>query len=450
MGLLRRFIKRMLLATTTYYKGWHPVDKQNPLYYSPSMSNSRHHSFAPLRLPEIRYFLGSIAFFTMANRALTVVIGLQIYRETHSALALGWLGLVEAIPALSLSLFGGYVADRFDRRSILLITRSASVVCAILLAVISWNPDPNVMALYAVVFLAGIARGFADPATTAFEAQVVPKELTVTAASWVASTWLSCGIIGPALVGFSYEFFGISRTYFILAFIFGLSWLLTSAIAPKARPPIPHGESIFKSIALGVHFVFKEQAIVGAMALDLFAVFFGGAVALLPIFATDILHAGARGLGILEAAPAAGSLLIMLYSTRHPPIEKAGRNLLFCVAGFGFSIIVFAFSKNFALSWAALFFSGLFDGVSMIIRRSVIRLLSPEHMRGRVASVGWIFIGASNELGAFESGFVAHLIGVIPCVWAGGIVTLAVVAVTALVAPKLRRLGFHPQRLDLK
>jgi MFS family permease len=413
------------------------------------MSKSiQHHPLAALKLPEVRCFLGSIAFFTMANRALAVVIGLQIYHITHSPLALGWLGLVEAIPALSLSLFGGYAADRFDRRSILLLTKSVSVGCALILSVISLNPQPNILLLYGVIFLAGIARGFSDPATTAFEAQVVPKEMTVNASSWVGSTWLSSSIIGPAMVGFSYEIFGISHTYIILAFIFLLSWICTALIKPKAHTRISRHENIFHSMSLGLKFVFKEQALIGAMALDLFAVFFGGTIALLPIFATDILHVGARGLGFLEAAPAAGALLIMLYSTHHPPIRHAGRNLLICVAGFGLCIIVFAFSRNFALSLAALAFSGAFDGVSMVIRRSMVRLLSPDHMRGRIASVSWIFVGASNELGAFESGFLAHLIGVIPCVWVGGTITLLVVATTALIAPKLRTLRFDPHKLD--
>lgn len=406
-------------------------------------------SLAALKIPEIRYFLGSTAFFTLANRAAAVIIGFQIYHITKSPLALGILGLIEAIPAISLSLFGGYVADRFERRNILLLTRAVSVVCAILLGLISFYLKENqVIALYAVIFLAGIARGFSDPATTAFEAQVVPKELTVNASAWIASTWLSCSVAGPALVGFAYEIFGAANTYFALAAIFALSWICTFVITPKPHPKIARGESIFKSIALGLKFVFKEQALVGSMSLDLFAVLFGGMVALLPFFATDILHVGAKGLGILNAAPAVGSLLVMLWSTRHPPIRHAGRNLLLCVAGFGVSIIVVAFSKIFALTILALLLSGIFDGVSMVIRRSIVRLLSPEHMRGRVAAVSWIFIGASNELGAFESGFVAHWIGVIPCVWAGGTVTLLVVAAAFFLAPKLRTLGFDPRKLD--
>jgi MFS family permease len=403
---------------------------------------------AALKLPEIRYFIGSTAFFTLAGRALAVVIGLQIYTLTKSPLALGILGLVEAIPAISLSLVGGYVADHWNRRSILLITRGVSVVCALLLAFISLHPSEHqITSLYAVIFLAGVARGFSDPASTAFEAQVVPKKLTVNAASWISSAWLSCSVIGPALVGFSYAFWGEAKTYLILAILFAFSWGCIVAIAPKPNPSLPPGESIFKSISLGLRFVFHEQALIGSMALDLFAVLFGGAIALLPIFATDILHVGAQGLGALNAAPALGSLLIMLWSTRHPPIKNAGRNLLLCVAGFGVSMIVFAFSKNFALSLLALTLSGIFDGVSMVIRRSMVRLLSPDHMRGRISSVSWIFIGASNELGAFESGLVAHWIGTIPCVWIGGMITLMVVGITALKAPRLRSLSFDAHTL---
>jgi MFS family permease len=415
------------------------------------METGPHSSWAALKIREIRYFIGSLAFFTLASRALAVVVGLQIYMLTKSPLALGILGLVEAIPAISLSLFGGYTADRFNRRTILLVTRAVSVVCALLLSFISLHVDPShrANALYAVIFLAGIARGFADPATTSFEAQIVPKHLTVNASSWISSAWLSSSVIGPALVGFSYDIFGEARTYLIIAISFALSWLCTSIIAPKPKPPLPQGESIFKSISVGLRFVFSEQALWGSMTLDLFAVLFGGAVALLPIFATDILHVGARGLGILNAATTVGSLLVMLYSTLHPPIKHAGRNLLCCVTGFGLSIIIFAFSKNFYLSVFALLLSGIFDGVSMVIRRSIVRLLSPDHMRGRISAVSWIFIGASNELGAFESGFLANWIGTIPCVWVGGVITLLVVAVTAFKAPKLRSLGFDPH-LNLK
>lgn len=414
------------------------------------------HFLTALKITEIRFFIGSTAFFTLANRSIMVIIGFQIYQLTQSALALGILGLIEAIPAISLALFGGYAADRWERRHILLTTRSVSILCAILLGLISLysesHPLPasqgmQTLLLYAVIFIVGLARGFADPATTAFEAQVVPKELTVNATSWIASTWLSCSVIGPALVGFIYEAKGAAHTYFILAGVFVLSWICTFRVKAKPHPKIERNESIFKNISLGLKFVFKEQALIGSMSLDLFAVLFGGAIALLPIFAADILHVGARGLGILNAAPAVGALLVMLWSTQHPPIKHAGRNLFVCVTGFGLSILIFAFSKSFILSLLALTVSGIFDGISMIIRRSIVRLLSPDHMRGRISAVSWIFIGASNELGAFESGLLAHFIGTIPCIAVGGGITLLVVAVTAILTPKLRRLSFDPHQL---
>ncbi|HBA82550.1 MAG TPA: MFS transporter [Verrucomicrobia bacterium] len=409
---------------------------------------THHDSFAALRIREIRYFLGSVAFFTLANRAAAVLIGLQIYKLTHSALALGWLGLVEAIPALSLAFFGGHVADRVERRRVLLWTRAVSVLCAVLLAVISWNPlTANVYYLYAVIFLAGIARGFSDPAQAGFEAQVVPERLTVNASSWIGSTWVSCAVIGPAAVGFAYDGLGIVSSYAAIAACFALSWGCTALIAPKPLPPIVHEESMMESILGGLKFVLREQALVGAMALDLFAVLFGGAVALLPIYATDILHVGARGLGLLQAATYAGSLLVMMWSTRRPPIRHAGRNLLVCVAGFGICIIVFALSRNFLLSLLALALSGVFDGVSMVIRRSIVRLLSPDRMRGRIAAVNMVFIGASNEIGAFESGVAAHWLGAVPAVWVGGVATLFVVAATWTAAPRLRRLGFDPHQM---
>ena len=199
---------------------------------------------------------------------------------------------------------------------------------------------------------------------------------------------------------------------------------------------------------MGWRFVFANQALLGAMALDLFAVLFGGAMALLPVYATDILHVGARGLGFLNAAPSLGALIITLLATRHPPIRGAGRNLLIAVAGFGVSILVFSVSTSFWLSMAALFFSGVFDGVSMVIRRSMIRLLSPDHLRGRIAAANWVFICASNELGAFESGLLAAMIGTVPCVALGGVVTLGVVALTAALAPQLRGLRFDTRTLE--
>jgi MFS family permease len=402
-----------------------------------------------LKNPDIRFWIGSVGFFTLASRALAVVIGFQIYKITHSAMALGWLGLVEAIPALSLVLVGGYVADHFNRRKILLITRASSCICGLALAALSaQNYAHSLIGLYSVVFAAGIARGFADPANSAFEAQVVPKNITVNASSWIGSVWVGCSIIGPAIIGFVFAAWGASGSYLLITGFFILSWISTLAIGPKPQVMPVHKEAFLKSVSMGWRFVLGHQPLWGAMALDLIAVLFGGVIALLPIYASDILHVGAQGLGLLNAATSVGALGIMLYATKHPPIAHAGRNLLLTVAGFGLSILIFGFSKSFCLSLAALALSGVFDGISMVIRRSMVRLLSPDDMRGRISAVSWVFICSSNELGAFESGMVAAWIGAIPCVAVGGVVTLAVVGITACIAPQLRKLRFDPQTME--
>lgn len=408
------------------------------------MSTRTTDPYASLHLPEFRFWLASTVFSTLAGRALAVAIGYQIYELTRDPLALGILGLVEAIPAVGLALFGGHFADRHDRRAIVLITRAISVMAALAFAAISLNVDAlGIAALYAVVFIAGMARGFADPASSAFEAQVVPRELYVNAATWSGSVWQAISILGPALGGFVYAFFGVTNTYLMIAVMLALSWIFMALIQRKPMPPHHQEESIWQSIAVGVRYVFSNQILVGSMALDLFAVLFGGAIALLPVFASDILQVGPFGLGLLSAAPAVGALVSMLYATRFPPMKNAGKILLSVVTGFGVSIIVFALSRNFYLSLFALALSGMFDGISMVIRETILRLYSPEHLRGRIASVSWIFIGSSNEIGAFESGVAAKLVGAVPAVWLGGVVTLIVVGLTTVLAPKLRNMDLN-------
>ncbi len=403
-----------------------------------------------LKLANVRLYIGAVGFFTLASRALAVVIGFQIYQLTRSTLALGLLGLVEAIPVISLVLFGGYAADHFNRKKILLITGATSCVCGLALAFLSWEGHHtiSVFGLYVVIFLAGIARGFADPSSSAFETQVIPKHLTVSGGSWIGSTWISCSIIGPAAIGFIFAAGGAVASYCVIASCFVLSWFCTKAIQPLPQIFPEKTEPLLKSIGTGWKFVFNNQPLLGALALDLFAVLFGGAMALLPVYANDILHVGVKGLGLLNAAPALGALIVTLLATHRPPIRNAGRNLLLTVTGFGCSIIIFAFSKNFWLSMAALFFSGIFDGISVVIRRTMIRLLSPEHLRGRVAAASWIFICSSNELGALESGLLASLIGTVPCVAIGGILTFAVVGIVTAAAPQLRRLRFNLHTFD--
>ena len=412
------------------------------------MNAPKPHYAASLKLPELRAFIAGVGFFSLAGRSVLVVIGFQIWKLTHSAAALGWLGLVEAVPAISLVLFGGYVADHFERKKILLITRAVSVGCGIALTVLSMKAVSSVFPFYAVIFIAGFARAFADPASTALESQLVPRHLTVNASSWITSTWITCSVAGPVMIGFIFDAQGAAFSYLVVTALYAAAWLSTLMVPARPKPVQATKEPMLKSIGEGWRFVMKSQALVAAMSLDLLAVLFGGAVALLPIFADQILHVGAKGLGLLNAAPSLGALIITLLATRYAPIARAGRNLLWTVVGFGVSILVFAFSRNFWLSMTALFFSGVFDGVSVVIRRSMLRLLSPEHLRGRVAAANWIFISASNEIGAFESGMVAALIGTVPCVAVGGVLTLAVAGAVALFCPALRALRFDERTLE--
>lgn len=396
-----------------------------------------------LRFPEFRWLLASSLSSSFASRALAVVIGYQIYQVTRSPLALGWLGLVEALPALGLALVGGHFADRHDRRRILLVTRSVLVLSALGMAALS-GPATSLWALYALVFVAGLARGFGDPAASAFETQVVPMSAYVNASSWLGSAGQAASIVGPALGGFAFDLLGVRGAYLLIAAFQLVAWLSVGRIAAKpVTAPPGEAEPIGQSIGAGLRFVTRDPVLVGSMALDLFAVLFGGAVALLPVFADDVLKVGARGLGLLLATPSVGALLVMLWATRHPPVQRAGRTLLFNVAGFGVTMIVFALSKNLYLTLVALFFSGVFDGVSMVIRRAILRLRTPDHLRGRVASVSLLFIGSSNEVGAFESGLAAAWLGTVRSVWLGGVVTLGVVGLVAARVPALRRLSLE-------
>ena len=394
---------------------------------------------SPLALPEFRALLGARLTYTLAMSALVTVVAFQTYDITRDPLALGWLGLVEAIPALSLVLFGGHVADRRDRRSIVLITSVGVMACSAILAVLSASPGGiSLAAILIVVFATGVASGFERPALTSFEAQVIPLDQATKGVSWTSSVSQAGGIVGPAAGGISVALIGIAATYGLIAGLLAVSTLCILLIARKPIPEPTRGETMIQSLLGGIRYVMRTPALIGSMALDLFAVFFGGAIALLPVFASD-LGVGPVGLGIMRTAPSVGALLVMLVATRRPPGRHAGRSLLVCVAGFGLSMIVFGLSTTFVLSLAALFFSGVTDGVSMIIRSTILRVLSPEAIRGRVAAVNWVFIGASNELGAFESGVAARLFGAVPAVVGGGVLTLAIVGVVAIMVPSLRR-----------
>ena len=400
-------------------------------------------------LPDFRCMMISIACSTLAGQALALVAGYQVFDITGKPVAIGILGLVEAIPAIFLSLYGGHIADRHDRRKILIITLSMLTTCAGLLVVWSYA-GVSLIGLYAAMFVVGIGRSFAGPALTALEAQVVPVQLIVKSATWFASTWLTAAVVGPLIGGFAIAYFGPLATYLIIAVLYAVAWFAATQISPQPHVEPRIHESVWQSITTGVSYVFSNQPLLGSMSLDLFAVLFGGVVALLPVFAKEILFVDAFRLGFLRAAPHTGALLTMLIATRHPPVRHAGRNLLLAVAGFGISVLIFAISTNFYLSLLMLFLSGVFDGISVVIRRAIVRLLSPNYLRGRIAAVSLIFIGSSNELGALESGLAAAWLGTVPSVLAGGTVTLIVVGIAALVAPKLRHLSLERPPPDLE
>ncbi len=401
--------------------------------------------FAALRIADYRRFIAARFFFTIATQMQYVIVGWQIYQLTHDALSLGLTGIFEAVPFIGLALFAGHVADRVDRKLIIILSVSVYVICAIILLLISTQFHSLLtmygsFPIYIIIFVTGLARGFLSPAQSAFSAQIVPRELFGNASTWNSTIWQTGAISGPAIGGLIYGFLGVGWAYIFVFFFALMSFLFFISIKKKPMPPQTEEENIWQSLSTGLKFVFGNQIILSAISLDMFAVFFGGAVSVLPIFADDILHTGAQGLGLLRAAPAIGAIIMSGVLFYYPPFKTAGRNLLIAVFGFGISIILFALSKNFYLTFILLVISGMFDNVSVIIRSTVMQVYTPDSMRGRVSSVNGIFIGSSNELGSFESGFAAKIMGLVPSVIFGGSMTLGVVAAVRKLSPKLRGL----------
>ncbi len=406
--------------------------------------------YAALRIAPFRAFILVRFLMTIGVQIQGVAVGWQIYKATHDPLSLGLIGLAEAIPSIGVALFAGHIADIRSRKTIALWSMLILCVCSLSLFAYSlWTykhiPDPlllDVRPIYMVIFLSGLARGFMGPATSGMAAQLVPRELYENSATWSSSTWQTASIGGPALGGLIYGFLGARVAYGTDATMMTLALIFMATIPRTAIPPRDNVIAVHRSIGEGLRFVFSNQIVLGALALDLFAVLFGGAVALLPIFASDILHTDARGLGILRAAPAAGAVLTSLWLAHRPQGvgNRVGRKLLFVVAGFGVATVAFALSRNIVLSFVLLAISGAFDNVSVVIRSTLLQLNTPDEMRGRVSAVNNIFIGSSNEIGAFESGAVARLMGTVPSVVFGGTMTLIVVAIASFVAPTLRDL----------
>lgn len=401
--------------------------------------------YAALQVRDFRFFVFARLFITLAIMIQAVVVGWQVYEITKDALSLGLIGLAEAIPAITVSLYAGHLADVVERKKIIVVCVSTLVVCSVALLSFTTNTGAFLLAngafpIYAVIFVSGIARGFLSPASFSFMPQLISRDLYQNAIVWNSTLWEGASVGGPIIGGLVYGFFDITAAYSVdvALMLLGLTCILL--IPNRELPPVSEEQSIFAKIKAGIQFVFKNQIILSAISLDLFAVLFGGAVALLPIFADDILHVGKEGLGFLRSAQGIGAVLMAVYITRNPIRKNIGKILLWCVAGFGVCMIGFGLSTFFWLSMGLLILSGMFDCVSVIVRSTLIHTLTPENMKGRVSAVNSIFIGSSNEIGSFESGVAARLLGVVPSVIFGGLMTLGVVGITSLNADKLRAL----------
>jgi MFS family permease len=385
---------------------------------------------------------------------LQVALGWELYERTGSALALGLIGLATALPVVILALPAGDLADRMDRKRILVWAQIAFIVAGLALAALSYWRGP-VMLIYVVLLARGVAQAYNNPARQALLPQLVPENVFGNAVTWASSAFQVAAVVGPGIGGIVIAIErGATSAYFISSLLTGIYlWTLleirggggsqATAVEPGASSlqAKPRERMTLESVAAGMRFVRETKVILAAITLDLFAVLLGGATALLPIFAKDILHVGPDGLGWLRAAPSVGALLVAVTIAHRPAMRRTGATLLFAVAGFGLATIVFGLSRSFWLSLSMLFLLGALDGISMIIRSTLVQVRTPDHMRGRVSAVNSVFIDMSNELGGFESGALAALVGPVTAVVAGGAGTLIVVGSVAAAWPELRQLG---------
>ncbi len=396
------------------------------------MAQTKTDPYGALRYPEFRSLVLASFLLTIGLLAQEVAIGYELYRVTRDPFALGLVGLIEAIPFISLSLFGGHFADRYSKRKILLWSVGGITLSSTLLHFVSeqrYHLPQNtlLLAIYATVFVIGLCRAFQSPTATALRAFLVPVSLYENASTWSSSAWQVGAIVGPAISGFLYAWLGFSNTLLFVIGLVAAAWFLYGMIGEKPNVAGDRSEDVLESIKEGVRFVFKTKIILYSISLDLFSVLFGGVVAILPIYAQDILRVGAEGLGILRAAPSLGAVLTLMILARISPMKHAWRNLLMVVVGFGVCIVVFAVSPWMSLSVGALFLSGAFDSVSVVIRATILQLMTPDAIRGRVMAVNGIFLASSNELGAFESGTAAKIMGTVPSAVFGGVMTLLIV-----------------------
>ncbi|MBP7862077.1 MFS transporter [bacterium] len=397
----------------------------------------------PLEYKDFRLLLIGRLLFTIATQIQGLAVGWQIYELTKSPLMLGFIGLAEALPNISMALFAGHVADRHQRKEVAAKSILSMLILTIVLALVSFvKPHGLTYFIFVVIAITGAARSFYAPSCFGMVADILPRKLYAKAGALNSATWMGSAIAGPLLGGALYLAGKATLTYFISAGFLFISLLCFIRLTNK-HTIAPSDQGVVESIKDGLKFVFSNQIILGAMALDLFAVLFGGAVAMLPVFADKIFNMGPMALGMLRGAPPVGAVLILIFLSRYPIKHNAGKILLGCVAGFGLCMIGFGLSTNYFLSLFLLAVSGAVDGVSVYLRSTIFQLVTPAEKRGRVAAVNSIFIGSSNEIGEFESGVTARLMGLIPSVIFGGCMTLVVVLLTTIKAPQLRKLNIE-------
>lgn len=407
-----------------------------------------HDPYAALRVPDFRALLTGRFAVTFGEQMVDVGLGWEIYARTHSALALGLVGLALIIPVALLSLPAGALVDRSDRRHVLVWAQSAIALAALGIAVLSWRQGP-IPLIYVCIFAIGMGDAFTSPAATALVAQVVPDEVFPNAATWNSSTFQLAAVIGPAVGGGIIALQGHATLIFVIyvlasaaniGMVFTIRNIRPLPAEQRASNRARHTTDL-RTLFAGARFLGQTPVLLAAITLDLFAVLFGGATTLLPVFALSVLHVGAVGLGFLRAAPSVGAIVMALVLAHRRPSSHAGRTLLLAVAGFGVATIVFGASHSFPLSLAALVALGALDNISVVIRSTLVLTRTPPSMLGRISAINSIFIGASNQLGGFESGVTAAAFGPVISVAGGGACTVIVVVLVALIWPQLRKLG---------
>ena len=405
----------------------------------PSQNIERHYPYEALRQRDFRLLLTGRFITAYGNEILSFAIGWELWLRTHSAFALGMVGLVQVVPVILLSLPAGHVADQYNRKRIVLFSELSLALCVLGLGWLSYIEGPLYL-IYALLLGIGIARAFNEPASSTLLPQTVPPHLFANAATWSTSTWQFASITGPALAGLLIGFSDSVTLIYLFDAMAAITFCIMLTMIKGRELALAEKSATWKSLTEGFRFMRNTKVILAAITLDMFAVLFGGAVALLPIYATDILKVGAQGLGILRAAPSVGALVMAFLIAHLPPMKNAGKTLLLAVTGFGLATIVFGLSRSFILSVAMLAVLGGMDNISVVIRGTLLLTQTPDEMRGRISSVNSIFIGVSNELGSFESGLVASLLGPVLAVVTGGIGTIIVVLIVARLWPEMRQL----------